>query len=245
VPAVCARGPQAAAPGHGGGDVVLGAVARLMMLVGQQVLGPFGPPHGGAHDAVTPQAHLQAVPSHGVPAEDSGQGPERHAAGTPQQRIARLVGVAGPVGPDEAGPDGDGTAGLAPDASQADAQLGGGAGVLEAVALGEGPSEEFGAVTQGPVEPVAEPPRVVDEVRVGTMVDGQAEGRTGSGQESPPRCAGFTTGDSWPSSNPTAACPNAHGIAPPQTPGRSAFFNPGARFRRMNPNPGQDTYSEL
>ena len=39
-------GPQAAALGHGRGDVVLGPVARLMVLVGQQVLGRFGPPDG-------------------------------------------------------------------------------------------------------------------------------------------------------------------------------------------------------
>jgi hypothetical protein len=91
--------------------------------------------------------------------------------------MARLVGVADHVGQDEAGPDGEGLAGLAPDAAQADAQLERGAVVLEAITVGEGPGEEFRAVAVGRVEPGAEPSRVVDDVAVGTLVDGQADGR--------------------------------------------------------------------
>ena len=226
-------GPQAAALGHGGGDVVLGAVARLMVLVGQQVLGHLGPPHGRAHDAVASQADLQAIPVHGAPAEDPGQGPERHAEGAEEQRVADLVGVAGHVGQDEAGPDGEGAAGLAADAAQADAQLGGGAGVLEAIAAGERPGEELRPVAEGTVQPVAESSRVGDDAPVGGFVDGQTDGRTGSGQESPPRCAGYTKGDSWPSSYLFATCTRAHEVDPPQTPGRSAF-SPWPDRRRMS-----------
>src|SRR5262249_31917478 len=119
-----------------------------------------------------------------------------------EQRIASVGGVAGHVGQDEAGPHGEGVAGLAPDAALADAQLGGGAGVLEAIALGEGPREELRAIAEGPVEPVAVPRRVVDDISVRALVDGQADGRTGAGQESPPRRAGYSKGDSWPSSFP-------------------------------------------
>src|SRR6185437_8570510 len=175
--------------------------------------GQLGPPHGGTHDAVAPQADFQAVPIHDAPAEDPGQGPERHAEAAQEQRVADLVGIADHVGQHEAGPDGERLAGLAPDATRADAQLDGGAGVLEAITIGEVPGEEFRAVAEGAVEPGTEPLRVVDDISVCGFVDGQADGRTGAGQGSPPRCAGYTKGDSWPFSLPSLSV-RAHTNSP-------------------------------
>ncbi len=46
-------------------DVVLGPVACLVvLLIGQQMLGQFGPSQCGADDAVASQADLQALPVH-------------------------------------------------------------------------------------------------------------------------------------------------------------------------------------
>ena len=83
--------------------------------------------------------------------------------------------------------------GLAADAAQAQAELGGGAVVLEAVALGEGLGEELGAVAEGVVEP-ARGTRAGSSMsrQVVVLADGQADGRTASGPWSTSGRDGFT-----------------------------------------------------
>src|SRR5205823_6242668 len=88
------------------------------------------------------------------------------------------------------------------EAAGAQAGLGGGAVVLETVALGEGLGEQLGALAEGAVEPGAETLRVVDESLVGLLVDEQTNGRTTAGHGPPPRFAGYSKGESWPFSSP-------------------------------------------
>ena len=52
-------------------------VKRLMVFVGQEMLGQVRPADGGAHDAEPSQPALQAIPVHRVVAEDAGQGPTK------------------------------------------------------------------------------------------------------------------------------------------------------------------------
>ena len=77
---------QDASAADGRGDVDLLAVERLVMLVGQQVLGQLRLADGGPHDAASAQPALQAIPGHRVAAEDAGQGPERDAELAQEQR---------------------------------------------------------------------------------------------------------------------------------------------------------------
>src|SRR5262249_13648921 len=116
-----------------------------------------------------------------------------------EQRL--LDGVAEPdrVRQDEGraygvGPPGGGAA----DTAEAQAGLAGGAVVLEAVAFCEGVGGEVGAVGAGVVGPSAEAGGVVDQVEVGVCADRQANGRTTAGHGSPPRCAVYSKGESWP-----------------------------------------------
>src|SRR5262249_57507498 len=124
-------GGQAAAGADRGGDVVLDPVARLVVLVGQQVLRYLDLADGGADDAVASQAFSQAIPVHRPLAEDTGQGPEGHAEGTQEQRPLDGVGAARQVGQDEGRANGEGLSGsLEADTAQAQAGLLGGADVL-------------------------------------------------------------------------------------------------------------------
>src|SRR5205807_10672918 len=95
----------AAALPDGGGAVALRPVARLVVLVGQQVRGQPGVAGGGADDAVAPQAGVQAIPVQGALAEDARQGPVGDAEGTQEQRGFDRAGVADHVGYGAGGPD--------------------------------------------------------------------------------------------------------------------------------------------
>src|SRR5262249_20914346 len=193
------RRAEAAALGDRGGDVVLLAAARLVVLVGQQVLRQAGLPDRGADYAVAPEADLKAIPVSVVAAEDAGDGPEGDAEGAEEEGVGDVVGGAGQVGQREAGADGEGLAGgLEPNAAQAQAELLRGAVILEAVAQGEGFGGQLGVVAEAAIEPSAETLRFIGDLGVRVVVDGQADRRTGAGQGSPPRCAGYSKGDSWP-----------------------------------------------
>ena len=73
------QGQPEAAPGAGGGrQVDLLAGHRGVLLVGDQVAWQIvGRPNGRADQAEPPQRAFQAMPVHGVAAEDLGQRPER------------------------------------------------------------------------------------------------------------------------------------------------------------------------
>src|SRR5262249_49906466 len=64
--------------------------------------------------------------------------------------------------------------------------------------LGERLGEELRAIAGGTVEPAAELPGGVEEGEVVVLVDGQADGRTTGGHDSPPHWAGIRKGGSWP-----------------------------------------------
>src|SRR4051794_30160013 len=75
--------------------------------------------------------------------------------------------------------------------------------------------------------------------------DGQADGRTVSGQESPPRCAGLQQGDSWPFSflRLLNACLHFHpapnsGTVRKEAPDRERGF-PGAWVIRFDKKPNE------
>ena len=143
-------------------------------------------------NAVASQADLDPIPVHRVLAEGARQGPEGQSEGAQEQRPLHLVGRAGLVRQGETGADGERLPGGAQaEAAQAQAGLGGAAVVLEAVAAGEVLGEQLGGVAEGLVEPGAEAPGVRDEFAVDVFADGQADGRTGAGQGSPPPSCGL------------------------------------------------------
>src|SRR6266536_3454682 len=226
------RRTQATARADGRGDVVLVAVAWLMVLVGQQVLGQQHAANGRADDTVAPQPDCDAIPEHGVLAEDARQRPEGHAEGTQEQWPFGLVGPGGHVGQDEAGADGEGGArGLAADATQTQAALGRDAVVLERVAGSKGCGEQLGRAAEGFVEPLAVELGRVDELLVALWADRQANRRKASrpgvgsfGHGPPPSLTGCCKGGSWPFPYPRQLYPCSSTVTlppSPQNPGRS------------------------
>src|SRR5207244_601170 len=143
---------------------------------------------------------------HRAVAEDARQRPEGHAEGAQEQRAFGVLGPGGHVGQDEAGADGEGGAGgLAADAAQAQAALGGDAVVLEGVAGREGSGEQLGGGAEGLVEPLAEQGGGIDDLPVAVLADGQADGRKATrlglgsfGHGPPPSLTGNSKGGSWP-----------------------------------------------
>jgi hypothetical protein len=59
---------------------------------------------------------------------------------------------------------------------------------LDKVGETRGPRQGLGTAARG----------VADEARVGALVDGEANGRTGAGHGPPPRVVGYSKGESWP-----------------------------------------------
>jgi transposase len=115
---------------------------------------------------------------------------------------AAALGDGGQAGPDKGGADGEsGAGGLALNAAEAEAGLSGSAVVLEGVTSGQGFGAQLGAVAEGLVEPGAKASGVSDNVALDVLADGQADRRTRAGQGSPPRCAVYSKGDSWPFSS--------------------------------------------
>src|SRR5262249_28489081 len=132
-------------------------------------------------------------------AKEAGQGRKGDAEGAEEQRPLDSVGAAGHVGQQKRRADGERLArGLQADAAQAHAGSGGGPGVLEAVTAGEGLGEQLRAGAERLGGPGAEASGVGDEGGVVVLANGQAEGRTVSGQGSPPHRAVLQQGDSWP-----------------------------------------------
>src|SRR5512135_305284 len=168
-------GPQTAPRADSRGNVDLLAIERLVMLIGQQVLGQPCPTDGRPHDTEASEAAFQAIPEHRVVAEDAGQGPERHAELAEEQGAFDVLNTRGHVGHEERRPDAVGRPVFQEDASDRQPLLDRDTIVLQFVAPGEARREHLGYPPERVVERTPELAGIVDDLPIDSFRDGQAE----------------------------------------------------------------------
>ena len=165
-----------------------------MMLIGQEMHGQFSPADGRPHHAKPAQAALQAVPIHGIAAEDAGQGPERCAKLAEEQWAFDLFGPARHVGHQVRGPEAISDTVPGENAADQDFLLIRLAVVLELIAVGEVGGKQFGHPPETAVDHLAKLSGVVYDPQIGRFRERQANGtmpsrrtcRDSSGHDPPP-----------------------------------------------------------